>query len=89
MPDHMHWLLELRSGSLAALMKRVRARSSLAINRQRGRHGQLWQRGYHDRAIRHEADLLPAARYTVANPLRAGLAARLGNYSLWDAIWLR
>jgi hypothetical protein len=28
------------------------------------------------------------ARYVVANPLRAGLVKRLGDYPLWDAIWL-
>jgi hypothetical protein len=29
-----------------------------------------------------------AARYVVANPLRAGLAQSLGHYSHWDAVWL-
>jgi len=28
------------------------------------------------------------ARYIVANPLRAGLVERLGDYPLWDAVWL-
>jgi hypothetical protein len=32
--------------------------------------------------------VLNAARYIVANPLRAGLTRRLGDYPLWDAIWL-
>ena len=29
-----------------------------------------------------------AARYIVANPLRAGLVKQIGDYPLWDAIWL-
>ena len=29
-----------------------------------------------------------AARYLVANPVRAGLVARAGDYSHWDAIWV-
>ncbi|MBB5859537.1 hypothetical protein GGR69_001194 [Xanthomonas arboricola] len=28
------------------------------------------------------------ARYLIANPLRAGLVARVGDYPFWDAIWL-
>jgi len=28
------------------------------------------------------------ARYIVANPLRAGLVERIGDYPLWDATWL-
>jgi len=28
------------------------------------------------------------ARYIVANPLRAGLVSRVGDYPLWDACWL-
>jgi putative transposase len=28
------------------------------------------------------------ARYIVANPLRAGLVERLGDYPHWDAVWL-
>jgi hypothetical protein len=34
------------------------------------------------------ADLQSVARYIVANPLRAGLVKHLGDYPLWDAIWL-
>ena len=28
------------------------------------------------------------ARYVVANPLRAGLVEKLGDYPLWDAVWV-
>jgi hypothetical protein len=28
------------------------------------------------------------ARYVVANPVRAGLVQRVGQYPHWDAIWL-
>ncbi|MDO7927377.1 transposase [Pseudomonas sp. KFB-139] len=88
MPDHFHWLLELGNYSLDQLMKQVKACSSLSINRATQREGQLWQKGFHDRAIRREENLQNVARYVVANPLRAGLVTRLGDYSLWDAIWI-
>jgi hypothetical protein len=28
------------------------------------------------------------ARYIIANPIRAGLVERAGDYPLWDACWL-
>lgn len=88
MPDHLHWLLSLQQGSLAQLMKRLKARSAQGINRHLHRNGPLWQDGYHDRAARTDDDLQAMARYIVANPLRAGLVTRLADYPHWDAIWL-
>ncbi len=88
MPDHLHWLFELRSATLSEVMKRVKSRSTLTINRARRTQGAFWQNGYHDRAVRAEGDLIKAARYIIANPLRAGLAGHVGDYSLWDAAWL-
>ena len=88
MPDHVHWLAQLHSGSLAELMSRIKSRSSRAVNLARYQHGRLWQRGYHDRALRKEEDLKDAARYIISNPLRAGLVRRVGDYPLWDAIWV-
>jgi REP element-mobilizing transposase RayT len=88
MPDHFHWLIELRDLPLSDLMCRVKARSSNAYKRKTGCSQPLWQKGYHDRALRRDEDLQQAARYIVANPLRAGLVKRLGDYPLWDAVWL-
>jgi len=88
MPDHLHWLLALGDVSLANLMKRLKARSALRINHHLGLSGQLWQRGYHDRAARREDDLRAMARYIIANPIRAGIVERAGDYPLWDAVWL-
>ena len=88
MPDHLHWLLQLQSGSLAELVCRIKSRSSRSINLMRGEQGRLWQRGYYDRALRRDEDLKAAARYIIMNPLRAGLVDRVGDYPLWDAIWV-
>jgi len=88
MPDHFHWLIELRKGSLSELMQRTKSLSAKAVNLRLNNKISLWQRGFHDRALRREEDLVKMARYVVANPLRAGLVTRLGDYPLWDAIWL-
>ncbi|WP_429492118.1 REP-associated tyrosine transposase [Pseudomonas sp. S30_BP2TU TE3576] len=88
MPDHMHCLVQLRDKTLAELMCRIKSRSSLAVNQALERHGRLWQKGYHDRAVRREDDVKNLARYVIANPIRAGLVDRVHDYPLWDACWL-
>ena len=89
MPDHLHWLFLLNEPlNLSALIKKLKARSSLAINASNGWQGSFWQRGFHDHAIRRDEDLRVVARYIIANPLRAGLVKHIGDYPLWDAIWL-
>jgi REP-associated tyrosine transposase len=89
MPDHLHWLLQLQSGSnLSEVVWAVKGRSSFAINRARGVKGCVWQPKFHDRALRSDESLGAAARYVVCNPIRAGLVSRLHDYSLWDAVWV-
>jgi len=89
MPDHMHGLLSLcGTPPLSAVMNEMKGRSAHSINRLLGHEGALWQSGFHDHALRREEDRLATARYIVANPLRAGLVTRLGDYPHWDSVWL-
>lgn len=90
MPDHIHWLFSLVEGislaSVVAGMKRHSARQINDLIKCRGMP--VWQRGFHDHALRRDEDVIHVARYIVANPLRAGLVSRIGDYPLWDAVWL-
>ena len=88
MPDHLHWLFELREGTLERIMQCVKSRSSIALNKATNGAGQVWQTGYHDIAQRKEEDLKHMARYILANPLRAGLVANIRDYPLWDCKWI-
>lgn len=89
MPDHLHGLLSLgEMGDLAAAMNVFKGRSARVINKMLGRKGLFWQSGFHDHALRKEEDRLAVARYIVANPLRAGLVTKLGDYPHWDSVWL-
>ncbi len=88
MPDHLHWLLAPGSEPLDAVIRRIKSRSASAINRHMGATGPLWQKGYHDHALRKDEDVRTVARYIIANPLRAGIVSRIGDYPLWDAVWL-
>ncbi len=83
MPDHLHWLVQLEARSLPEVVGAVKAVTAHRLGRR------IWQNGFHDHALRQEEDLAEAARYIVANPLRAGLVERVGDYPHWDAIWVR
>ncbi len=82
MPDHLHWLMVLQAGKLSEAVRMLKGRSAHAIGRA------VWQANYFDHAVRKDEDFRRMARYIVANPLRANLVERIGDYSLWDAVWL-
>jgi putative transposase len=89
MPDHAHWLLQLgEADNLGDVIGRLKSASSRHTNRTLNRMGSLWSKAFHDHALREEDDLQAVARYIVANPLRAGLVKRIGDYPFWNAIWL-
>jgi len=83
MPDHVHWLIQMTDdGNLSEMIRLYKAKVSIHLKQQ------VWQRGFHDHALRDEEDVRDIARYIVANPVRAGICNRVGEYPHWDAIWL-
>ena len=88
MPDHLHWLLIPDLEPLDTVVRRVKSCSGRVVNRRIGVTGPLWQRGYHDHALRRDEDIRSVARYIVANPLRTGIVKEIGDYPLWDSIYL-
>ena len=89
MPDHVHWMVQLGTKtSLSHSVNRLKSASARRLNQYLGREGSVWANAFHDRALRREDDLKAMARYVVANPLRAGLVEKVGNYPFWDAVWL-
>ena len=89
MPDHLHWMLQLKAGAeLSTTVRFVKATTTRKLRARRPGIGPVWQRGFHDHAVRREESLRALARYIMANPLRAGLASSPADYSFWDSIWL-
>ena len=89
MPNHLHVLLQLGPcDPLPQIMTRLKSHMARSVNTALSRTGSLWQSGFHDRALRHDENLRAAARYLVANPLRAGLVQHIGDYPYWNAVWL-
>lgn len=89
MPDHVHWLIQLgEMDNLAALVNRLKSSSSRLVSKRIESERGIWMAGFHDHGLRAEENLLDVARYVVANPLRAGLVRRVGDYPFWNAVWL-
>ncbi|WP_411833696.1 REP-associated tyrosine transposase [Pseudoxanthomonas mexicana] len=89
MPDHWHGLVELGPlDDLSIVVQKLKSNSARSIRTAHPEVGSVWAKGFHDRAIRSQNALRPAARYIVANPLRADLAERVGDYPYWNSVWL-
>ena len=89
MPDHLHWLFRLPGKrGLSISVNNVKSLSARSINQLLARKGQVWQKGFYDRAIRSNEDVVSVARYIIANPLRSGIVSDVRRYSLWDAVWV-
>ncbi len=87
MPDHWHGLIALgERDDLSTVMNRFK---SLA-RKQPGQDVRKpigWARGFHDHALRHDEDILAAADYVIANPVRAGLVEHVNDYPYWTSLW--
>jgi putative transposase len=88
MPDHVHWLFTLESGSLGRVMSRAKSRSAHAVKTQRSDIDIVWQKDYYDHALRSDEAFLTVGEYIVANPVRAGLVENSGDYPHWFAEWV-
>jgi REP-associated tyrosine transposase len=89
MPDHWHGLIELGEGeSPPNLMRAFKGNVSRRIRLRWPALGPVWEKSFHDRALRRRENAFAAARYIVLNPLRAGLVRRVGDYPFWGAVWI-
>lgn len=89
MPDHVHWLVQVgEQDNLSTVVNRLKSASGRQVNRLLGKQGPFWQQAFHDHALRADEDVWKVARYMVANPLRAELVKRIGDYPFWNAIWV-
>jgi putative transposase len=90
MPDHMHVLLEATAidSDLRKLMNSWKQKTGYFYKHATG--SRLWQSGYYDHVLRQDEENLRVIAYLLANPIRAGLVADLGDYPFWgSAVWTR
>jgi putative transposase len=84
MPDHLHLLIEAKSGasSCRTFMTRAKQFSGYHFGKVFGRR--LWQRYGFEHVVRDDEMTLVVARYILENPLRAGLVRRVEDIRSWD-----
>ena len=87
MPDHVHFVAELKRTSLPHLMRRFKNFTAVQINKALNRQGPVWQRGYHDHAVRREEDMKEVILYVLNNPVRGGLVEDFHDYLHWYCRW--
>ena len=87
MPDHLHFVAELRSDNLSKLMQSLKGYTSRKINRLFNRKGPVWQPQYHDHAIRTYETLKEVTIYCLHNPVRAELVSDFHDYPFWYCRW--
>jgi len=79
MPDHIHLLVATGGETLGRCVQLFKGRCTRWV-RLKGLDGAVWQKGYHDRAIRRSVGILRALEYMVMNPVRAGLVKDWQDY---------
>ncbi|MBT8135669.1 MAG: transposase [Gammaproteobacteria bacterium] len=79
MPDHLHLAGRLDEGTLSKVMHTLKSYSAHRLAGA-GIATPVWQRGFHDHALRGDEDYRIRVRYLVENPVRAGLVERVEDY---------
>lgn len=86
MPDHLHAVLVPRAPyNISRVMQSVKGYTARLLNERNGSRGPLWQRGFYDRMIRDEEQLLDTVNYVHMNPVAGGLAPDPEAYSYSSA----
>ena len=85
MPSHVH-LLVTATGTRAnasELVRFLKQETAYVFRKTSGQ--QLWQRSFFYRTLRSDEDVKDVVSYIVMNPVRAGLAASVGDYPYWGS----
>jgi REP element-mobilizing transposase RayT len=87
MPDHLHFVAELKTDGLPNLMHSLKSYTAKQVNAVLKRQGSFWQDQYHEHAIRKDEDLKGVVLYMLNNPVRAGLVEDFHDYPFWYCRW--
>src|SRR3970040_1224236 len=80
MPDHLHFIAQLKDTTLSKLMHSLKSYTANEINKALERKGPVWERQYYERGIRNEELLMEVVRYCLENPVRKGLVDDFRKY---------
>jgi putative transposase len=81
MPDHVHLLITVGAGmSIEKAMQLIKGGFSFRLSKEFGFKGEVWQKGFSEVRVNDETSLLQHKAYIEGNPMKAGLAAAVGEY---------
>ena len=83
MPDHLHFIAQLKDTTLSKLMHSLKSYTANEINKALERKGPVWERQYYERGIRNEELLMEVVIYCLENPVRKGLVDDFRKYNHW------
>jgi REP-associated tyrosine transposase len=83
MPDHLHFIAQLKDKTLSRLMHSLKSYTANEINKILGRQGNVWELQYYESGIRCERDLKEKVEYCLKNPERRGLVENFREYPYW------
>ena len=83
MPDHLHFVARLSSGTLSGVMHSLKSFTSKKIKSDLDLKNNIWQSQYHDHAIRGNDELTKTITYCLNNPVRANIVDDFHNYPYW------
>jgi putative transposase len=84
MGNHYHLVLKTRQGKLSRGMRYLNGNYSQYFNRQHQLVGHVFQGRYHAILCQESEYLMELSRYTVLNPVRAGLVKHPGHW-VWSS----
>jgi putative transposase len=88
MPDHVHLLVEGRTGGADCKRFIARAKQYSGYSYRAEFGERLWQKYSFERVLRDEEATLSVARYMLENPLRAGLVRRVEDHPFMGSdVW--
>ena len=80
MGNHVHLLLRPREGSVSRIVQSLLVSHTQRYHRFHGSSGHVWQGRFKSPVVQDDDHLLAVLRYIEANPLRAGMVERAGEY---------
>lgn len=86
MPNHYHFVVECLREGLSHALHRANGLYAQAFNLKYRRSGHLWGDRFALWQLRDEEHLRATCKYVLANPVRAGLCERAGD---WPWSWSR
>lgn len=87
MPDHLHFISQLKDKTLSRLMHSLKSYTSNEVNKILGRRGHVWERQYYESSIRCEQALQEKVEYCLKNPERRGLVEDFRGYPYWYCMY--